>query len=377
MKIFHVITGLNNGGAESSLYRLTTADSYNQHIVISLTDMGIYGERLSQAGLHVDALHMKRGSISPLSVFKLFALIKSVKPDVVQTWMYHADLIGGIAARLAGTKAIAWGVRNSTLDSCTTSRSTRLVAKICAFISKVIPTKITTCSTNAKQVHIELGYHADKFAVIPNGYDLKKLFPDSDSRALCKSKWGFSQEDIIIGVVARWDPQKDHKNLVNALGKLSATNLKCVFIGTNMDANNTDLVNMVSASGASKSIYLMGPTTEIALVMNGLDLHILPSAYGEAFPNVVAEAMACGTPCIATDVGDAEFIIGDTGWIVPPCDSDALANAIQSALDQMGNIEMWKQKQMQCAQRITDLFSIEKMVNSFNQIWRDIAKKGK
>ena len=377
MRILHVITGLENGGAESTLFRLVNADKANTHIVLSLTTIGVYGERLLQAGIYVEVLGMQRGSINPKLIFKLSRLIKSLEPDVVQTWMYHSDLIGGIAAKIAGVKAIVWGVRNSTLDRTTTSLSTRLVARICAFISRVIPTKITTCSTNAKQVHIELGYSADKFAVIPNGYDLKKLFPDSDSRALCRSKWGFNQEDIVIGVAARWDPQKDHKNLVNALGKLSTTNLKCVFIGTNMDANNTDLVNMVNASGASKSIYLMGPTTEIPLVMNGLDLHILPSAYGEAFPNVVAEAMACGTPCIATDVGDAEFIIGDTGWIVPPCDSDALANAIQNALDQMGDKEIWQQKQIQCAQRITDLFSIEKMVNSFNQIWLDISKKGK
>lgn len=377
MKVLHIITGLENGGAESTLFRLVTADKENTHVVLSLTKTGVYGERLLQAGIHVEVLGMQRGSINPKLILKLSRLIKFLEPDVVQTWMYHSDLIGGIAAKMAGVKAIAWGVRNSTLDRTTTSLSTRLVARICAFISRVIPTKITTCSTNAKQVHIELGYSADKFMVIPNGYDLKKLFPDSDSRALCRSKWGFNQEDIVIGVVARWDPQKDHKNLVNALGKLSTTNLKCVFIGTNMDANNTDLVNMVNASGASKSIYLMGPTTEIPLVMNGLDLHILPSAYGEAFPNVVAEAMACGTPCIATDVGDAEFIIGDTGWIVPPCDSDALANAIQNALDKMGDKEIWQQKQIQCAQRITDLFSIEKMVNSFNQIWLDISRKGK
>ena len=374
MKILHIITGLNNGGAEATLFRLTTNDANNEHIVISMMDLGTYGPRLIEKGVRVETLNLKRGSLNPIAFYKLYKLVKSVNASVVQTWMYHADLVGGLAAKLAGSPAIVWGIRNSTLSAEKTSLMSRLVVKICAHLSKYIPHRIVSCSIDAVNVHEKLGYRSSKFYVIPNGFDLTKLSPNIDSQII-KKQWSPHQDGILIGTVARWDPQKDHKNFLHAFKMLKHTNLKCVFVGTDMDSNNKELSALINNLDLQDFVHLLGPQNDIPSVMNCLNLHVLPSAYGEAFPNVLAEAMACEVPCIATSVGDAALIVGNTGWIVPPQDSESLAAAINCALEEMKDSTKWAEKKQACRDRIVGNFSIEKMIKSYNQIWHEVSNR--
>src|SRR5690606_21194230 len=153
-EILHITTGLEGGGAEGVLYRLCTNDSINSHTVISLTNTGIYGPRLTEKGINVYVLNMPRGRVTVSGVYTLWKLISSLKPDVVQTWMYHSDLLGGIIAKICGHKNIVWNIRNSTLDAQTSSTATRLVARLCAMLSNFIPTKIACCANEAADIHI-------------------------------------------------------------------------------------------------------------------------------------------------------------------------------------------------------------------------------
>ena len=138
--VVHIITGLRQGGAESVLQRLVTVTREDvRHIVVSMMGEGVYGESLRAAGIEVETLLMPRGRLSLRGLVRLYRMLRRLKPDVVQTWMYHADLVGGIVARCAGCRSVVWGIRHSDFDRDKTSRSTRLTVKASALMSAHSP----------------------------------------------------------------------------------------------------------------------------------------------------------------------------------------------------------------------------------------------
>jgi glycosyltransferase involved in cell wall biosynthesis len=171
--------------------------------------------------------------------------------------------------------------------------------------------------------------------------------------------------------VGRFDPQKDHVNLLAALAYIQrqGVDLACVLVGTGLDADNTPLLQQIEQAGLQSRVRLLGRRNDISAVMNALDVHVLSSS-AEAFPNVLAEAMACGTPCVTTDVGDAPLIVGDTGWVVPPRNAEALADAIESALSVKSD-PGWNERKHAARLRIEQNFSIERMVAAYNEVWRE------
>ena len=376
MLILHIITGLNNGGAEAVLFRLVTSDTQNKYQIISLIDYGIYGDRLITAGIPVYCLNMSRGCVTLTGLVRLFHLISYINPDVVQTWMYHADLIGGIVARCAGTRTVVWGIRHSNLDVKKNSLSTRLVAYLCALLSRIVPAKIVSCSEEGARVHIELGYLRDKMVVIPNGFDIAKLFPTVDLRNSLRNELGVNSNDVLIGMVARWDSQKDHATLIGALSLIYQTSdisLICLLVGPNMDSFNAPLIDLINKFGVADRVILLGPRSDIPAIMNSLDLYV-SSSCGEGFPNVVAEAMACGVPCVVTDVGDARLIVGETGWCVPPENSMAFADAVVIALHELSE-GSWSARSALCRQQIVEKFSIDKMVMNYRAVWEKVVSE--
>jgi glycosyltransferase involved in cell wall biosynthesis len=380
MKIVHVITGLGNGGAEGALYRLVKYDQANDHIVISLLDHGKYGQMLEQANIRVLSLGMPRGSITLSAILKLRKHIKQEAPDVVHTWMYHSDFLGGLIARSCGIKNIMWCIRNSTLDREKTSLVTRAVAKACALLSNIVPKTIVSCSRDASKIHIELGYSADKIVTIPNGYDFSALKFTPQRRQQLREEMGVADSIVLIGMVARWDPQKDHHNLLQALSLLPASlkdSWRLVLIGNQMQADNAELTALIEEAGLESQVLLYGPTNDVVGLMSALDLHVLSSAYGEAFPNVVAEAMACETPSISTNVGDAAYIVNDDSFVVPPSDPVALKLVLQRCISQAVNEPLvWLQFGEICRARVIQEFSIEQMVQAFNREWLRLAGNG-
>ena len=373
MRILHIITGLNNGGAEGVLYRLVTTDKGAAHHVISMMDSGLYGERLIAKGIPVHTLNMSRGQLMLKGLFRLHRLIRTINPNAVHTWMYHADLIGGIAAILAGKRAIIWGVRASSLDRKKTRRSTLLVRWLCARLSTVIPRKIVINSASGVRFHEKLGYDGKRIALIHNGYDPNQLQPCEDARAALRRSWSIAPSQVLIGMIGRYDPQKDHANLIVALSLLDSRKVpdwRCVLVGSGITETNSSLTAQLGQCNVVGRFLIMGPRSDISAVMNALDLHVL-SSVSEAFPNVVAEAMACGTPCVTTDVGDAACIVGDTGWIAPHSDPAALAHAIQEALDEMKDSAKWYLRKDACRKRVIENYSLERMIASYTRVWDD------
>ena len=376
LRVLHIITGLGQGGAESVLFRLATYPEANvEHVVVSLTDEGIYGERLRAAGVAVHVLGMKRGRVSLGGFLALRALVAAERPDAVQTWMYHADLIGGLAARLAGVRAIAWGIRNSGEHLERSSRSARMVLRACALLSGRIPKAIVCAAQKSAERHADKGYDRARMVVIANGYDLSRYAPNAEARSRVRAQWGVPQDVPAIGCVARWDPLKDHANLLRAIAALVRdgrdAGLRCVLIGRGMDTENAELGTLVDRLGLRDRLVLAGPSDDVPAAMNGLDLHVLSSC-AEGFPNVVAEAMACGVYCVVTDVGDAAYIVGDAGVVVPPEQPEALARGIDTAWRVVAAGGRERAGEAGRA-RVLENFDIARMVQGYIAVWRRIS----
>ncbi|MGG4604869.1 glycosyltransferase [Paenalcaligenes sp. Me131] len=369
--VVHIISGLGQGGAEAVLFRLVTASNPNaQHIVISMGGEDIYGERLRQAGITLYCLHM--GGVLGLipGFFKLRNLLKSLRPDVVQTWMYHADLIGGMAARSAGVKRIVWGIRNSGENLHKGSPKSRVVAWVCAKLSTRIPTAIVACAENAAQRHQAWGYDADRMVVIPNGYDLRRWKVPEGTREQMRHELGLSLEQPVIGAIARWNPLKDHANLLAAFSQVvkSVPDARCVLVGEGLSADNASVMALLEQHGLVDKVLLLGRRDDIPAIMVALDIHVL-SSQAEGFPNVVCEAMAAGVSCVVTDVGDAASILAGTGVVVPPRNAKALAQGIIQVLGDVHSPERQKQRD-QALVRVQQ-FGLDKMVQRYVTLWQD------
>jgi glycosyltransferase involved in cell wall biosynthesis len=374
LRVVHVITSLQQGGAQMVLVRLVGAlKSHCQHTVVCLREDDVCSGLLRAEGAEVICLEMPPGRMTYRGISTLAEALRRVRPQVVQTWMYHADLLGGLASRFAGIHAIAWGIRNSDLDPRRTKWSTRMVVRICSMLSSWVPKVIVSCSQRARDIHVALGYQQDKFIIVPNGYDLTSFRPRPDARKNLRAELGVADEVPLVGMVARWDPQKDHATFLEAAKRVLALRpaARFVLVGSEMTYDNPRLAALIDAQGMRDRMLLLGSRTDIPEVMSALDVHVLSSAYGEAFPNVVAESMACGTPCVVTDVGDAAYIVGKANRVVPPGDNAQLAHAIDGVLAEMSSNRNALARD--CQERIRSHFSISNMTDRYLAAWQQLA----
>lgn len=373
-KIIHIITGLNTGGAETMLYKLLpNIDRTKFELnVLSLTDIGSIGKKIEKLGISVKALGMKRGVPDPRYVFRVATILKKEKPDLVQTWMYHADLIGGLAAKLSRNIPVVWNIRHSNLDPEGNKKTTILTAKVCAILSKTIPKKIICCSEASFKVHSELGYKEDKMIVIPNGFDLDAFKPDAEARYSVRWELRIPDDAATIGMVARFDPQKDHKNLIDAAGVLCRSNKNIHFIlcGDGITNDNKQLVKWIQEYSLQANFHLLGQRADIARITTAFDIASSSSSYGEGFPNVVGEAMSCEVPCVVTNVGDSAYIVGNTGIVVPPKNSSAMGKAWEKLIKLPAEEREILGKLAR--KRIEGNFEINSIVNQYEMLYNKI-----
>lgn len=370
--VTHVITDLADGGAQSSLFVMCQHEQNCKHRVISLSGMGKYGSLLSEIGAEVYCLDMPRGRVTAKGFRKLVQLLRYEHSDVVQCWMYHANLLTSLAGLVARQTNIVWGIHHTTLDRETTRLSTLVVAKIAGYLSYLLPSAVICCAEASRETHKRFGYDTKKMRVIPNGYDLEKFYPNHQSGSHFRKNLGLPEESSVIGFVARLNPQKDHNNLLEAVAHLKRKGVavRCLLAGTGLEPKSSPLIEAIKELDLNDSIILLGPVDDVPALMNALDIHVMSSSYGEAFPNVLSEAMACGTPCVATDVGDAAFIIGQTGLVVSPRKPTELAAAIESLLNSKPS-DKWATLKARARERVTENFSIEKICERHREIWFD------
>lgn len=371
MKVVHIINGLEDGGAEAALSRLLSSPSENvTSVVISLTDKGKYGDIIQKLGIEVYCLGFTSSIIDVKNFFKLISLIKNLAPDVVQTWMYHSNLIGGLASRLAGVPKVYWGIHHSSTEKAVNTRSTNWAIMAGKYASMFIPNAIIYCAEEAFKTHTYYGYKSSSH-IIPNGYDLSVFNPQMIDKTLYIDD--LDSASFRVGYIARWQKIKDHENLLASIEvlKRKKINIRCFLVGTDCDIKNTELISLIGKYKLEGNIILLGKRVDIPQLMNYFHVHVL-SSRGEAFPNVIPEAMACGTPCISTDVGDVKSIIGHTGWVVPVKSPVRLADAIEDAFLEFQEKNTWCIRQQQCVSRIKEKYTIDVMSKKYDNVWNDL-----
>lgn len=304
-----------------------------RHIVFSLTTIGKVGRQLRAAGVVVHAMGMRSALDVPRVLWQLTRIMRTAQPDIVQTWMYHADLLGGLAARFAGIKKVIWGIRCSAIPQRGLS-ATRMVILLCSWLSRTVPCMIVCCAESARAAHAEIGFDESRMMVIPNGYDLSLFNRTEAMRQRARKAFELRDDELVIGIVGRFDPLKDHENFILAAASVASKmpHVKFLMVGQGIDSSNSVLNGWLVKTGYADRFILAGERNDIPECLSAMDVFCLSSSK-EGFPNVVCEAMAMKVPCVATDAGDAAAIVADTGIIVPPCNSTALAEAMQEMAD--------------------------------------------
>lgn len=351
------------------------ANSKVTHEVISLTDLGRVGERLVEQGVTVTCLGLGKNIKSLFSFFSLRRIIKTRKPDIVHTWMYHAELLGSLAARSAGIDKIIWCVRSTDIE--TGSKVTLQIRRLNSLLSKYIPSKIIYAAQKSRVVHEAIGYNDKIGEVIPNGYDLQHYKPSTLVREQVRNRLSINQNDTVLLSVGRFHPVKNHQILVEALTKLHEKygnkigSVVCLLVGRGLDAENEELAKMIEGTPAGL-FRLLGERSDTQDLYASADIFCLHSL-SEGFPNVLAEAMATALPCVTTDVGDAGYLLAEPKYVVDKIDVEALSQCLASLIFlsgqkrcEIGNVNR---------KRIRNLFSIEATVVSYKTIYKDVLER--
>lgn len=370
MRVVHVITGLQQGGAENALYRLLQQEPQPAQVrVVSLTEGGSIQSRLEAMGIEVICLKMRCEASLLVRWWRLVRLLREWKPEIVQTWMYHADLLGGLAGKLAGIP-VCWGIRNGDLSPNYSKRSTRCVARICGWLSGWIPSRAISCSKRAVLTHAKLGY-VTPFVVVPNGVDIDAWAPRPEHRMTVRAELGIAEEAFVFAHAGRADPQKDHTSLAVAFSHIRSIrqDARLVMCGKGLAPGDGYFEELPFTRGARTSVIALGARDDLQRLWQAADVFVL-SSIGEAFPNVLAEAMACGVPCVTTDVGDAAEIVGDTGIIVVSKSAEELASAML-AMIQMPVAER-RMLALAARKRVSEFFTLERMGAGFRHAWHDV-----
>jgi glycosyltransferase involved in cell wall biosynthesis len=337
--VVYVITGLATGGAELMLLKLLRSLDRQRFVphVVSLTTKGDVGPQIAALGIPVFSLQMRNAWTAFVALVRLWRLLRNLKPQLLHTWMYHADLLGGVAGRLAGVPRVIWGIRHTDLSPGANKRSTLAVATLCARLSHWVPDIITVNSGAARAVHVRHGYQASKMVLIPNGFELSQFAPDTSHRDAVRAELGISSDTPLVGVIGRFHAQKNQLGFLDAMAMLHRhrPDVHVLLAGAGVDAGNAHLESRVRERGLERVVHMLGQRRDVPRLLAALDMLALPSV-GEAFPNVVGEAMSCEVPCAVVDVGDAAMIVGDTGRVVPPGDMAGLAQAMHDLLAMTG-----------------------------------------
>lgn len=371
--VVHLITGLGTGGAERMLTRLVThSDSQAfRHHVVSMTDLGTFGQPLIDSGISVTPLDMPRGRASLKGFWRLVSLLRHIRPAVLNSWLYHADLLGLVAGRLTSVPAIAWNLRCADMDmtrySTLSARLPHLLARLSAQ-----PQLVMVNSRAGQALHQRIGYHPRRWEMIPNGFEMDKFRLDAEAPARLRHDLGLGPDAKIVGLVARFDPMKDHETFLRAAGLIARmrTDTHFVLVGTGIESANAGLAAAIAEQGLKGHVHLLGERRDIPALTAGFDI-AASSSITEGFSNTIGEAMACGVPCLVTDVGDSALIVGETGRVVPPRDPRRFADA---ALELLALSPADRRILGQAARRrIEDSFSLPVIVARYETLYRELA----
>lgn len=367
-RIMHVITGLGTGGAEKMLLKLLSATRERYaHAVVSLMDEGTTGEDIAGLGVPVHCLRMRPGRPNPVRALSIRAFARKLNPHLVQGWMYHGNLMASVSMGWTRRRPpVIWSIHHTL--SGLESRLTKTVVRLDAFLSRRADSIIYVSRASRSQ-HEALGYCSSQGVIIPNGIDCQVFRPDEGVRRQARRALGFGDDAILIGLVARYHPMKDHAGFLRAAASLAGRHPSAHFVligpGT---LEQPELATLIAELRMQDRVVCLGERKDTPQLTAALDIACSASAWGEAFSNAIAEAMACGVPCVVTDVGDSAYLVGDTGLVVPPRDPNAMAAALERLIAAGPDGRRELGTAARC--RIEHHFSLPAVVDQYEALYR-------
>lgn len=360
----HIISGIGVGGAETFLSRLIHGMASWDHHVISLSvPQGRHlGDVFEKSAKSLTILSLKDNPLGDM--VRLRGILKIQSPNLVQGWMYHGNLAASFGCLGIGGGGIPhlWNIRNgpmmgSSLGHLPLLSKTHCLVKVGAIASNHMPAKIIYNSTASSHLHASWGYAPNKSILLPNGIDTDLFAPNQAARIAIRSAWNVTENDIVIGWVGRDHPQKDIPGFCAAMTKLSQKHpaVRGVMYGIDHVDNCPDIIQLRGAESNMETIY------------PGFDF-FCSSSIGEAFPNVLLEAMSCGVPCITTDVGDSARIVGHLGVITPPGNHDALVGALDRG------VSMPTHDKNAIRNHIKQTYDLNKILKLYQDIYGELAR---
>lgn len=364
MNILFLARALGPGGAERQMALLAAGLQRRGHDVTVATFYpgGNFRAVVTEAG----ALHIsldKRGRWEVIGFLaRLRRLLKERRPQIVYSFLPPANILAALVARAAGRPRVVWGIRVSDMDLGPYDWVQKLAYWNEARLSPSADLLVFNSESGIEGAR-RRGLATERAVVIANGIDTKAFAPDATARRRLRDAWGVRENETVIGMIGRFDPMKDHATFLRAAGRLalSRPDLRLVLAGVGTAAGNPRLDDLLRSTGCAARTILLGERPDMPAVMAALDILCLSSAFGEGFPNVLGEAMAAGVPCVATDVGDARHVVGETGEIVPPGDAEALARAMDRLLDRLARSP--DAVRGAARDRIVARFSLDRMVD--------------
>ncbi|MDQ3818634.1 MAG: glycosyltransferase [Acidobacteriota bacterium] len=370
VKVLHVTNDLAVGGSEVMLHRLLAETDRERFdpVVLSLAGGGALYGAVEALNIPVLSARMRAPLPSASSVGRLIREARAVKPDLIQGWMYHGSLAAQFVRTLSRPRArVIWGIRNSISRPSREKRMTDAVIRLGALASR-LPDGIIYVSNANRSEHEALGYFNRNNYVVPNGFDTSLFAPSVRTRSLVRAELGVPEGVVLVGLIARFHPSKDHANFLRAAALLlrDCRNVRFLLCGSGVDSGNLSINRLAAELCISDKLLLLGERHDVPRLMTALDL-LSSSSSNESFHNVIGEAMSSGLPCVATAVGGVPWLLGDTGILTPPRDPEALAQGLKRL------IMMGREGRMllgsEARRRIVENFSLQSVARQYESIY--------
>ncbi len=373
-KVLHIVPSLGQGGAERVLANLLSSQrlSVDHHVLSLLAD-----EPFFRFEAPVETLGLTREPRSGQALGKLHQLrqhVNKIAPNLVHGWLYHGNAFTLAAAGLG--IPILWAIHNTTLSATNSKRSTRRLDRVCAALSRYVPTRILYCSETARLVHERNGYAPSRSVVVHNGVDLAAFQFDILQRTKLRAALGLTEDQFVIAAIGRFDPQKNHGLIATAFASVArSADARLLLVGAGCSADNCELLAMLEAAGVRDRSILLGPRHDMDALLSACDVVVIGSSYGEALPMVAIEAAAAGLPIVATDVGDVARFAELPDDVVPREDADAMSRALLRV--QARRTRRTRQAGLDEARaEMLEAYSLEHMSRAYLDLYRGLIGRG-
>jgi glycosyltransferase involved in cell wall biosynthesis len=376
MRVLQIISSLSTGGAETMLRNVLSQWNVGdiESMVVSLTTSAPIGPQIERLGVPVLALGGRHGLLTPRQVRSVASAAASWQPDLIHSWMYHANLVAYGLASISSRRgqAIVTSVRGALNAPDKQKPMLRVVRRLDAMLSGGSDAIVFNSAVSARQ-HVETGYCPRRISVIPNGFDVGRFAPSPAARSEIRESLGCGDQPL-VGLIGRFDVLKGQRLFLEAARLVASRHEQCRFLlaGRGCDSANTLLLGWMTELGLEGRVYLLGERGDVPAIDSSLDV-VVSASLSESFPNAIGEAMACGVPAVVTDVGDCAELVGNAGRVVPARDANALAEAIVDVLS--GGSSRRADLGRRARARIVERYALEAVASRYAALYEDCVSR--